>query len=480
MSNSEEKVILTPKPSPKPRINSAAVFGVRPGSPFLYTIAATGERPMEFSAEGLPEGLSLDGKTGQITGKITKAGDYKVVLSAKNALGVAQKTLKICVGDKIALTPPMGWNDWNCWAVSIDQEKVWKAAKAFIDKGLADHGWTYINIDDAWQGDRSGEFGGLQGNEKFPDIKGLADKVHSMGLKLGIYSTPWAISYAGYPGGSSLTPADGKEIPENKRYLGEESFAENDAKQWAAWTIDYLKYDWHPNDPEHIGEMETALRDTDRDIVYSLSNSAPFEIADYLKDHANCWRTTGDIRDNWESMSSIGFSQAKWTPFGGPGHWNDPDMLVVGYVGWGPNLHPSDLTPDEQYTHISLWCLRSAPLLIGCDLDRLDDFTLNLLTNDEVLELDQDPLGDQAVPVFMDGDFQVWAKNMEDGTKAVGLFNLGDSKGTVKIDWDKLGISGSQIVRDLWRQKDLGDYKDAFDAKVASHGVILVRIRPSK
>ena len=177
--------------------------------------------------------------------------------------------------------------------------------------------------------------------------------------------------------------------------MGRISFAQNDARQWAAWGIDYLKYDWNPNELPETRQMYEALLASGRDIVLSLSNSMPFANIPDLCHWANSWRTTGDIRDTWSSMSSKGFGEDQWEPYCSPGHWNDPDMLVVGYVGWGPRLHPTQLTPDEQYTHISLWCLVSSPMLLGCDLERLDAFTLNLLTNDEVLDVSQDALGKQ-------------------------------------------------------------------------------------
>ena len=364
---------------------------------------------MTFAAEKLPDGLKLDESTGQITGKIDQPGEFVVTLSAKNDKGTDQKSLKIVIGDRIALTPPLGWNSWNCWAGAVDQEKVLHSAQAMVRSGLVNHGWTYINIDDTWQGPRGGEFHGIQPNEKFPDIKALCAQVHAMGMKIGIYSTPWTTSYAGYIGGSAdnsegtwKKPANRDEHVAGQKH-GQYPFATNDAKQWAAWGFDYLKYDWHPNDVTHVSEMSKALIDSGRDIIYSLSNSAPFEhAADWVK-LANCWRTTGDIVDNWRSMSGIGFSQDRWVPSGGPGHWNDPDMLVVGWVGWGPQLHPTHLSPNEQYTHISLWSLLAAPMLIGCDLDKLDDFTLNLLSNDEVLAVDQDELGQPAHRISVNG-----------------------------------------------------------------------------
>ena len=186
-----------------------------------------------------------------------------------------------------------------------------------------------------------------------------------------------------------------------------------------------------------------------------------------------------DINDSWRSMSGIGFGQAGHEKFARPGNWNDPDMLVVGLVGWGPNLHPTKLTADEQYTHISLWCLLSAPLLIGCDMSRLDEFTLSLLTNDEVLEVNQDPLGKQAARVAKDGDTEVWAKDMEDGSKAVGLFNRGEDPAKVSVTWQQLGISGERAVRDLWRQKDIARSSERFETEVPAHGVVLVKLNRS-
>jgi alpha-galactosidase len=472
-------VILTPKPGPAPRVNGPKIFGVRPGAPFLYHIPATGDRPMTFSVGNLPDGLQVDAQTGQITGTIQKRGTYPVTLKAANALGADTRAFKIVVGDTIALTPALGWNSWNCWAGSIDQDKVLRAAKAMVSSGLIQHGWTYINIDDAWQGQRGGPFNGIQPNKKFPDMQALCNEIHAMGLKIGIYSTPWTTSYAGYVGGSSDDP-NGAWTKGRRHHMGKFPFARNDAKQWAAWGIDYLKYDWNPNKLPETRQMYEALLASGRDIVLSLSNSMPFANIPDLCHWANSWRTTGDIRDNWSSMSSKGFGQDRWDPYSSPGHWNDPDMLVVGYVGWGPKLHPTHLTPDEQYTHISLWCLDSAPMLLGCDLERLDPFTLNLLTNDEVLDVGQDALGKQGTCVVKNGFANIYAKPLEDGSTAVGLFNRGFEEETITASWSELGLSGAQKVRDLWRQKNLGVFAEQFSSPVPAHGVVLIKVTSEK
>jgi alpha-galactosidase len=436
--------------------------------------------------DGLPAGLKLDGATGRITGILAERAEYTVVLHADNTLGSASKRLKIVVGDKIALTPPLGWNSYNCWAESVDQEKILRSAHALVAAGLADHGWTYVNIDDTWQGIRGGAHKGLLANEKFPNMKALCDEIHSLGLKAGIYSTPWITSYAGFPGGSSDAP-DGswqrlKDYEANKR-IGRYEFAANDAAQWADWGFDYVKYDWNPNDVEHTKQMALAIRATKRDMVLSLSNAAPLYAMSELSKWAEAWRTTGDIWDTWEtpgpwqnSVSEIGFNQDPWVNIGGPGGWNDPDMLVVGRVGWGPKLHDTKLTPAEQYTHISLWCLLSAPLLIGCDLEHIDAFTLNLLTNDDVLALDQDTLGVSARRIATIGAIDVYKKPLDDGSTALGFFNRGDTPHTITAKFDRFGLGGLRLFRDLWRQRDVGVFRDEVAITVKPHDVMLYKV----
>ena len=477
--------IRTPRPPASPRINGPGVFGVRPGHPFLYHIPATGERPMEFSVANLPGGLEVDSRSGLITGKLIKPGEIVVTLRARNAKGADEKKFKIIVGETIALTPPMGWNSWNHYAGRVSAEVVLANAKAMVESGLIEHGWSYLNIDDTWQGKRGGPFNALQGNEKFPDMKKLCDDIHALGLKVGIYSTPWVTSYATHPGGSAENPEGAWSKPTiekrgnvNKKILpwaiGKYSFATNDANQWAAWGIDYLKYDWNPIEAPETREMAGALRGSGRDIIYSLSNNLNITNAPSVTPLANCWRTSGDIKANWQSMSSKGFGEDKWLPFCSSGHWNDPDMLEVGTK----EKNQPGLTPDEEYTHITLWCLVSAPLLLGNDLSELNEFTLNLLENDEVLAVNQDSLGRQATTIFKDGNLRVMAKDLEDGSKAVGLFNTGSNRTEkVTVKWSDLNVSGRQTVRDLWRQKELGQFSDKFELTVASHSAELVKLR---
>jgi alpha-galactosidase len=464
----ENPEILTPAPPHAPRINGPAIFGTRPGHPFFYHIPVTGDRPMTVSVKGLPKGLKVDSALGEITGKLPAAGEFEVTLRAKNAAGKSERKFKIVGGDTIALTPPMGWNSWNCFANAVDQDKIRAAADAMVKSGLTDHGWTYINIDDCWEAGRDAS-GVIQANAKFPDMKALADDIHAKGLKFGIYSSPGPKTCAGFT--ASWQHED------------------QDAEQYAAWGVDYLKYDWCsysevqdkslPDRPRFMKPyqvMDASLRKTGRDILFSLCQYGMGDVWKWGADvGGNCWRTTGDIEDTWSSMSGIGFGQNGHEKFAGPGHWNDPDMMVLGKLGWG-HLRPTRLTPNEQYTHVSLWCLLSAPLLIGSDMSQLDAFTINLLSNDEVLAVDQDALGHQAARVSKDGNAEVWAKDMADGSKVVGLFNLDETKAPVKISWSELGLTGSHRVRDLWRQQEMGSLDGSISATIPRHGVLLVRV----
>jgi alpha-galactosidase len=484
---------LTPPAPATPRINGPTVFGVRPGSPVLYSIPATGDRPMSFAADGLTSSLSLDSNTGRITGMLKEKGSYPLILRATNKWGSDERKFRIVAGNRIALTPAMGWSSWNCYAATINQYKILGIAQAMVSSGLSQHGWTYINIDDGWQGDRTGPGHSLVGNGNFPDMPGLVKTIHDLGLKSGVYSTPWETSYDGRPGGSAET-VDGRWKKIGSK-MGKISFAEADAREWAGWGVDYLKYDWLI-DVAHTKEMSDALRATGRDIVFSLSNSGHLADASSYAELAESWRTTGDIYDVWVhgdqswhySVSEIAFSQDPWAPFAGPGHWNDPDMLVVGQVGVGnggngwTKTHPSRLTADQQYTHISMWCLLSAPLILGCDLEKLDPFTLGLLTNDEVLAIDQDELGKEAVRVGTDGAVDYYLKPLADGSHALGIFNRGNESVTAGlIKLSRMGVGGKLLARDLWRQQDIPDFdpnKTTF--AVPANGVVLLKLSPKK
>lgn len=463
-----EKYCLTPKAPPQPRYNGPAVLGARPGHPIYFRLPFSGERPMKFKACGLPKGLTLDRKTGVVSGTVAKAGNYEIKWKASNKAGRGERRMSLKVGDTIALTPPMGWNSWNCWGLEVSQEKVVASAKALIESGLADYGYSYINIDDAWQGAGRGDDGTLLPNDRFPDIAALGDWLHHNGLKLGIYSSPGDKTCGGY--------------------LGSLGFESKDARTWTSWGVDYLKYDLcgyrsilkelpSPGREDHKKpylKMKEELEKQPRDIVYSLCQYGLEDVWIWGEEvGGNLWRTTGDLSDKWERVVRIGFvKQRPAVSYSGPGHWNDPDMLVVGKVGWGEGLRDTRLTPDEQYSHVSLWALLAAPLVIGGDLSVIDEFTLNLLCNNEVIAVDQDPLGKQAGCLWEDEVLQVWGRPLSDGSHAAGIFNMGEKAMEVNVSQilDKAGYEDVKSCRDLWRQTDCPS-----TFTIPSHGVLLVK-----
>lgn len=456
---------------PEPLIHGPRAIGGTPGRPFLFRVPATGEPPLRYSASGLPDGLVIEGDTGIISGVLRESGTKQVTLAVRNAHGVAERSVTIVAGsDALARTPPMGWNSWNVWGPAVDQQKVLEAAERLERSGLAAHGYQYVVIDDTWEGERDAN-GEIQTNEKFPDMQSLADNLHARGLKLGIYSSPGPRTCEGFEGSWQHEARD--------------------AATYARWGVDFLKYDWcsygdvAANDS--LAEfkkpylvMRDALATINRDIVYSLCQYGYADVWEWGAEvGGNLWRTSGDLLDNWSNLQSVGFRQAGRESGTSPGHWNDTDMLVVGTVGWGPNLHPTRLTPNEQMLHVSLWALQAAPLFIGADLSRLDAFTLALLTNDEVLDVDQDPLGCAASRVWNDARTEIWARPLADGTLAVGLFNRGLAGAYVTARWSDLGVKGRLPVRDLWLRQDLGSYSESYSAMVPRHGVLLLKIGTS-
>jgi alpha-galactosidase len=366
-------------------------------------------------------------------------------------------------GNDLAARPPMGWNSWNHFRNNVDDAAVRAQAEAMVSSGMRDAGYTYINIDDTWEGERDGK-GNIQTNSKFPDMKVLADFVHSKGLKLGIYSSPGAKTCAKFEGS-----------------LGHEL---QDAQTYAAWGIDYLKYDLcglreemraaptpeaaHKIMVDAYIKMRDALRSTGRPIVYSLcqyGNDAVWEWGASVG--GNLWRTTGDITDKYARMAEIGFGQAGLARFAGPGHWNDPDMLEVGNGG---------MTMEEYRTHMSLWAILAAPLLAGNDLSTMTPETVALLTNRDVIAVDQDAMGKQGDRVSAEGPIEVWLRPLADGSKAVGIFNRHPSAMTARVDFQKLGFAHAVKAKDLWQAKDLGTINAPYSVTLPGHGVLFLRV----
>jgi alpha-galactosidase len=359
-----------------------------------------------------------------------------------------------------------------------------QAADQMIATGMADYGYQYVNIDDCWMikadsddpvigGLMRTEDGQLRTNGRFPDMPAMTGYIHDKGLKAGIYISPGPTTCAGYAGS-----------------YGHE---QQDAETFAHWGFDFLKYDWcsygklvDPKTTEDYikpyRQMWNILQSLDRDIILNLCQYGMGEVWTWGNQVGNCWRTTGDLglEKNTElpGFYSIGFSNARHWEYAGPGGWNDPDYILIGWVGDAHHKGigtPTSLTPDEQYSYMSMWCLMAAPLIFSGDMGRLDEFTLNVLCNHEVIAVDQDSLGRQARILRQSDQELILAKEMANRSMTLGLFNLRPDPAVIEFAWDEAGLSGKRMVRDVWRQRDIGRYEDYFSAQVPSHGVILVR-----
>lgn len=505
-----EKQILTPLPPATPRINGPVVYGARPGNPFLYRIPTQGERPIRFEVQGLPEGLKLDAVKGIITGKTpAKRGDHSMTFTAKNRHGETSRPFKIVVGDKLALTPPTGWNSWGGQMINVSDSIMRKAADMMVDRGLADVGFQYVGIDDCWMrlnqemfdkrqkwtvkkhsaydhiatktiGPIRDEMGNILPNGKFPDMKAMTSYIHSHGLKAGIYSSPgvktcqeWAGSY------------------------GHESA---DADQYARWGFDLLKYDQcsggaflkrlKQNVPgfqtkDFWAPMSNYLRSQNRDILFNLCQyglDAPWTWAPGLG--IQSWRTGGDLNHNVNNYFLNALRIAtELRNYNKPGQWNDPDFMYIHRIKDVANMgEPSieiKLDTNQRYQYVTLWSIVCAPFFFSCDIENIDDFTVRLLANADVLNINQDELAHTAEVIRNDDKTEtVMLKKLADGSRALAVFNRdAQNEATLTVKWQDIGGGSDLTVFDVWRQKSLGQLKDGISVQLSPNGVGLFLIK---
>jgi alpha-galactosidase len=357
----------------------------------------------------------------------------------------------------MAPTPPMGWNSWNRFRLNIDDAIIRAEAQAMVTNGMKAVGYKYIVIDGGWEGyhDTNGVF--IPDTNEFPDMKALCDYIHSLGLKVGIHTSP------------GPTTCSGRE--------GSYGHEEQDARTFAGWGIDFVKYDWCSADSVYkpsqmqavYRKMHDALAETGRPMLYSLCQYGMQNVWEWgASVGGNIWRTTGDISDNYNSMACIGFSQNGLEKYAGPGHWNDPDMLEIGNGG---------MTTEGYHTQMSLWCLLAAPLFAGNDLTKMSTNTLAILTNPEVIAVDQDPAGIQGRRVWQEGPLEIWMKPLSDGSQAVGLFNREGFPMTMTLNFKVLGLTEQVEVRDLWERKSKGIFNQSFTTQVPQRGVVLLKVK---
>ncbi len=501
-----EDEILTPLPPTKPRINGPSVYGCTANKPLVYRIPTQGERPIAFSVVGLPESLVLDAENGIFTGMTpAKDGDYTMTITAENRHGHDTRELTLVVGNRLALTPPMGWNHWYTHYHYVNDRNIRDAAAAMVQSGMADVGYSYVSIDDCWMriapeyveramtrkgtgnvnldtaarmGTTRDETGKIIPNDAFPDMDALTDYIHGFGLKAGLYTSPG--------------PRTCQE------FEGSWQHEAIDAKTYADWGFDLLKYDWCryreifaalPEaeqtreayiKPYHI--MGDLLKEQGRDIVHNLCQYGMADVWTWGKEVGHSWRTGGDL-GHTITQGGI-YNIAKKTigirSYNGPGGWNDPDYIILGKwrspFNKGGDLLQIELTPNEQYSYMSLWGMMACPLFFSGDMDALDPFTLKILSNTEMIAVNQDVLGVCAEPVRMNEEEWILKKSMSDGSVIVGFFevpNKGDR--TIEVTWDELGVTGAQALRDPWRQKDIGYADEKLSITVGKRGCAVLK-----
>ena len=437
-----------------PMINCAAIFGASPKKPIIFRIPVTGKRPIYYSVEGLPNTLMLNDNV--ITGTVESEGEYKITIVCENELGKSEKkiTLEIKEGG-VLLTPLLGFTSWNAFSHHIKQEDIENVARRFVDLGLCEYGYSYINLDSGWQGEYGGEYDAIMPNFKFPDMKKMTDFVHSLGLKCGIYSTPMLTAW-GCP--DELKSIPGCTIGEpDYRFastnggIGIIHKEANNARQWEAWGFDYLKYDWAPSDPVNAELMRKELSKLSRDFGFCVTVNALKEYVEYWSKYCNSYRCNADTLSNYPNLLAVYDSYAPFSKYLNKGHFFDLDMLDFGQCGlW---VMHNTLNEDEKIMQYSIRAFLSSPIQISSKLERPSDFELDIYSNEEIIAINQDCKFYRPVPILSVNNEKtrtdVYEKELENGKFAYMLLNLGESKISLSLR------SEADYLRDSWAKENI-------------------------
>lgn len=466
----------------EPKINLADIYGASPNKPILLRIPVTGQRPITYRAENLPEGMELN--NGILTGKIEQEGEYTVTLCAENELGSTQKNLTFEIRENhIQLTPLMGFTSWNAFANRVTQEKIEDVAKKMIESGIAEYGYSHVNIDSGWQKEYGGKYDAIMPNDHFPDMKKMCDTIHGYGLKCGIYSTPMKIALGCPPELTSIpgcTQGEDDELFSQRKWtrIGTVRKEKNNVKQWEEWEFDYLKYDWYPSDPYNAEMMRRELIQSNRDFGFNIGTKAPFDYVNYWSKYCQSYRCNDDSRGYWQNFIDIYNTYDEFIPAIQKGHFFDLDMLDIGTC----NLFGDrkEYTEDEQICVYSLRAFMSSPIQISSTLENLDEFELSIYCNEEVIAINQDTAFAPAIPVLKIEKekkcIHAYKKRLADGGFAIMVLNLGDTIEDVTIHFDE-----EMVIRDVWAKKNMGQAKALSYMFMRPHTVRMFRMyKPEK
>lgn len=467
----------------KPKINIAECIGASPRKPILTKIPVMGERPIKYEANNLPKGLTLE--NGIIKGTVEKEGNYEVTVVCENKLGRDEKKIVFEIKENaLQLTPLMGFTSWNAFAFQVTQEDMERTAQKISETGISEYGYNFINTDSGWQGEYGGKFDAVMPNEKFPDMKGMCDRLHEMGFKCGIYSTPMinafgcAMDYKPLPPGCTQGEPDVR-FADERGGIGVIRKEQNNALQWEEWGFDYLKYDWRPCDPYNAELMRKELAALSRDFVYCVSVRARAEYHTYWEKYCNSYRCNPDSLGTWDNLLEIYRTYFEFIDYINKGHYFDLDMLETGRCGlfefFGFYNDPAyGFSEDEQLVAYSMRAFLSSPIQLSCKLDDISEFEMSMYCNEEVIAINQDCGFNTAKPcqIIEDGKkiIHVFRKKLKNGDVAYSIFNLGETGENVIVYLDD-----TSFVRDVWAKKDLG-LNNKISVSMQPHTVRMFRV----